>query len=321
MRDSFTTRLEDLAATDPRIFLITGDLGFGVLDKFEKRFPKQYLNAGVAEQNMTGVATGIAMEGRIVFTYSIGNFPTLRCLEQIRNDAAYHEANVKVVAIGGGFSYGALGMSHHATEDLAIMRSIGIPVVAPGCDWEAAEAVDALVKTPGTCYLRLDRASAGSTARTGERFQLGRARTLRSGEDVTLIATGGILGEVLCAADRLTAERGVSGRVLSMHTVHPLDVDAVLAAARETGGIVTVEEHTIHGGLGGAVAEACLEGGVAPRNFARVGLRHGFTSIVGSQEYLRSKYGLDARSIMTAAEAVARGERSATTPERLTMSI
>lgn len=320
MRDSFTARLEHLAAADPRIFLVTGDLGFGVFDTFEKRFPKQYLNAGVAEQNMTGLATGIAMEGRIVFTYSIGNFPTLRCLEQVRNDAAYHEANVKVVAIGGGFSYGALGMSHHATEDLAIMRAIGIPVVAPGCDWEAAEAVDALVKTPGTCYLRLDRASAGSTARTGEKFQLGRARTLRSGEDVTLIATGGILGEVLCAADRL-AERGISCRVLSMHTVHPLDVDRVFTAARETGGIVTVEEHTINGGLGGAVAEACLDGGVAPRNFARLGLRHGFTSIVGSQEYLRSRYGLDARSIVTAAEAVARGERSATKPEWLTTTI
>src|SRR3954470_15102674 len=179
MRDAFTNRLEQRAAGNPRLFLITGDLGFGVLDKFERSFPSQYLNAGVAEQNMTGLATGIALEGRIVFTYSIGNFPTLRCLEQIRNDAAYHEANVKVVAIGGGFSYGALGMSHHATEDLAILRAIGIPVVAPGCDWEAAEAVDALVATPGTCYLRLDKTSAGSTGRAGEKFELGVSRRLR----------------------------------------------------------------------------------------------------------------------------------------------
>lgn len=321
MRDSFTARLEHLAANDPRIFLITGDLGFGVLDKFETRFPGQFLNAGVAEQNMTGLATGIAMEGRIVFTYSIGNFPTLRCLEQIRNDAAYHEANVKVVAIGGGFSYGALGMSHHATEDLAIMRAIGVPVVAPGCDWEAAEAVNALIETPGTCYLRLDRASAGSTGNVGERFGLGQARTLRTGEEVTLISTGGILSEVLKAADTLSAERGISCRVLSMHTVQPLDVNAVVAAARETGGIVTVEEHTVVGGLGGAVAEACLESGVVPRNFARVGLRHGFTSIVGCQEYLRVKYGLDWRSIMSVAEQVARGERAAQNPEWMTTTI
>src|SRR6266404_1477950 len=145
MRNAFIAELSELAGADPRILLITGDLGFGVFEDFARRYPRQFLNAGVAEQNMTGLATGIAMEGRIVFTYSIGNFPTLRCLEQIRNDAAYHNADVKVVAIGGGFSYGPLGMSHHATEDLAIMRAIGIPVIAPGCDWESAEAVDALV--------------------------------------------------------------------------------------------------------------------------------------------------------------------------------
>jgi transketolase len=309
MRDSFTARLEELAAADPRIMLITGDLGFGVLDSFEKKLPKQYLNVGVAEQNMTGVATGIAMEGRIVFTYSIGNFPTLRCLEQIRNDAAYHDANVKIVAIGGGFSYGALGMSHHATEDLAIMRAIGIPVVAPGCNWEAAESVNALVGTPGTCYLRLDRASAGSTGRPGEKFELGRARILRTGTDVTLIATGGILAEALAAEDLLRNERGINCRVLSMHTVSPLDVNAVLAAARETGGIVTVEEHTIHGGLGAAVAEACLDSAVIPRGFARVALRQGFSSIVGGQEFLRTYYGLDKAAIAAAAESLCRPAR------------
>jgi transketolase len=321
MRDSFTARLEELAAEDPRILLITGDLGFGVLDKFEKRFPKQYLNAGVAEQNMTGLATGIAMEGRIVFTYSIGNFPTLRCLEQIRNDAAYHNADVKVVAIGGGFSYGPLGMSHHATEDLAIMRAIGIPVIAPGCDWEAEETVNALVETPGTCYLRLDRASAGRTRRAGERFELGRARELRLGEDVTLVATGGILGEVVAAADMLLTNSGIKCRVLSMHTINPLDVDAVLAAARETGGIVTVEEHTLNGGLGGAVAEACLDHGVSPRGFHRLGVRGGFTSIVGSQEYLRERYGLDRISIAAAAESTARRSTASRNAGLLTIDI
>src|SRR5437870_4203198 len=138
MRDAFMARLERMAAADPRVFFITGDLGFGVVDRFAEKFPRQFLNAGVAEQNMTGLATGLALEGRVVYTYSIGNFPTLRCLEQVRNDAAYHDANVKVVAIGGGFSYGALGMSHHAMEDLAILRAIpGITVVAPGCLWEA----------------------------------------------------------------------------------------------------------------------------------------------------------------------------------------
>ena len=124
MRDAFVERLSELAAEDPRICLITGDLGFGVLDDFARHFPDQYINAGVAEQNMTAIAAGMALEGHVVFTYSIGNFPTLRCLEQIRNDVCYHNANVTIVAIGGGFSYGVLGMSHHATEDIAIMRAL-----------------------------------------------------------------------------------------------------------------------------------------------------------------------------------------------------
>ena len=124
MRDKFIQTLAEIARKDPRVILITGDLGFKVLDSFKKEFPRQFINAGVSEQNMTMLATGMAQEGRIVFTYSIGNFPTLRCLEMIRNDAAYHEANVKIVCIGGGFSYGALGPSHHASEDITVMRSL-----------------------------------------------------------------------------------------------------------------------------------------------------------------------------------------------------
>lgn len=310
MRDAFIARLESLAAADARVLLVTGDLGFGVLDSYASRFPRQFLNAGVAEQNMTGVATGIALEGRIVFTYSIANFPTLRCLEQIRNDAAYHNADVKVVAIGGGFSYGPLGMSHHATEDISIMRSLGIPVLAPGCDWEAAEAVTALVATSGTCYLRLDKTSAGDTHRPGEKFVLGRARVLREGDDITLISTGGILRIVLDAAERLSVG-GIGCRVLSMHTAHPLDRDAVLAAARETGGIVTVEEHTALGGMGGAVAECCLDAGVTPEVFRRVAWPAGSPYLVGSQEYLRSQYAMDAVAIVDAVtEALRSGGKS-----------
>src|ERR1035438_1617960 len=137
MRDKFIHTLLKLAENDPRIMLITADLGFAVFDDYRRQFPLQFINAGVAEQNMTLVATGMALEGHIVFSYSIGNFPTLRCLEMIRNDAAYHGANVKVVSVGGGFSYGALGISHHATEDLAIMRAIpGVTVVSPCGLWE-----------------------------------------------------------------------------------------------------------------------------------------------------------------------------------------
>lgn len=309
MRDQFIRRLSALAESDPRLMLLTADLGFGVLNTFAERFPSQFLNVGVAEQNMTGLATGLALEGRVVFTYSIANFPTLRCLEQIRNDAAYHDANVKITAIGGGFSYGALGMSHHATEDLAILRALPITVVAPGCDWEATEATTAIARQPGTCYLRLDRSSAGSTQQPGETFELGKARMLRDGSDLTIVSTGGILGAVLEAAERLSIH-GVEARVLSIHTVRPLDSAAVIAASAETGGILTVEEHTIHGGLGSAVAEACLDGGAAPRSFHRIGLRAGFTTHVGSQEYLRRQYGIDCDAIERAALAMVRRART-----------
>lgn len=297
MRDAFVRRLMVLAGQRPEVMLVTGDLGFGVLTGFKERFPRQYVNAGVAEQHMTGLATGLALSGKIVFTYSIANFSTLRCLEQIRNDACYHDADVKVVSVGGGFSYGALGISHHATEDLAIMRALpNITVLAPGDLWEAEEATEALVRTPGTAYLRLDKSSAPATARPGERFEIGKARVVREGGDVTLIAAGGVLGEALTAADLLIGS-GISCRVVSMHTLKPLDLEAVAAACRETGGVVTVEEHTVDGGLGGAVAEACLEQDLRPGWFTRIGLREGFSCVVGSQPYLRARYGIDAERI------------------------
>lgn len=297
MRDQFITRLGEMAERDPRIMLITGDLGFGVLNEYKQRFPKQFINAGVAEQNMTGIATGLAMEGYIVYTYSIANFVFMRCLEQIRNDASYHDCNVNVVCVGGGFSYGALGISHHATEDLAIMRSLpGVKVLSPCDHWEAAEATEAIANSPGVTYLRLDKSAAETSNSPSEAFQLGKIRRVREGTDVTLAATGGILAEALASAEELAAQ-GIQARVLSVHTLKPLDTEALIAAAEETGGILTIEEHTVHGGLGGTVAEALLENGARPGFFHRIGLRQGFSSIVGSQDYLRSYYEMDHRAI------------------------
>lgn len=304
MRDSFIARLCELAAANDRIVLITGDLGFRVLDEFVARHPYQFINAGVAEQNMTGLATGLALEGRIVFTYSIANFSTLRCLEQIRNGACYHDLNVNVVSVGGGLSYGPLGISHHATEDLSIMRALpNLTVVAPANEWEAGEATVALVERPGAGYLRLDHSSADYPVNDGSQFQIGMAVRVADGEDLTLISTGGILGEVLDASSTL-AEVGIRARVLSMHTLSPLDVSSITAAATETGGIVTVEENTVAGGLGGAVAEELLESGSRPGFFYRIGLRAGFSSIVGSQQYLRRQYGLDRESIASTVKLV-----------------
>ncbi len=301
MRTAFVQALTDLASRDRRITLITGDLGFGVLEGFGRAYPHQFFNIGVAEQNMTSVAAGMALTGRIVFTYSIGNFPTLRCLEQIRNDVCYHEADVKVVTIGGGFAYGALGMSHHATEDLAIMRALpNMVVVAPGDPLETAAAVRAVAERSGPCYLRLGRAGEHTVHGDGMRFELGRAITLRDGGDVTLISTGAMLERALRVAERLDAE-GVHARVVSMHTLKPLDTDAVADAARQTGAIVTLEEHSAIGGLGSAVAEALLDGPVCPVRLRRVALPSMFAPTVGGQDYLRDALGLSESAV---AEAV-----------------
>lgn len=297
MRDEFIKALAAAAANRPDLMLLTGDLGFSVLDEFRARFPKQFLNVGVAEQNMTGLAAGMALDGRLVFTYSIGSFPTMRCLEQIRNDVCYHDANVKIVCVGGGMSYGPVGASHHATEDLAIMRSLPNMIVVSPCDpWEAVEATKAIIDTPGPAYLRLDKSAAPVTKFSGEVFEIGKARTLRDGHDVTLVGVGGVVAEALEASDML-ALRGISSRILSVHTVKPLDIETLALAARDTGGIVTIEEHMVVGGLGGAVAESLMEAGVVPEFFVRIGLQSCFSSVVGSQKYLRTVYGLDARCI------------------------
>ncbi len=180
MRTAFIDELCEITEKDGRVWLLTGDLGFSVLGRFYNRFPERYVNVGVAEQDMTGIAAGLALSGKIVFTYSIANFPTLRCVEQIRNDVCYHEANVKIVAVGGGLVYGAQGVTHHGTEDLAIMRALpNMTVVAPGDPAEAALATRAVVERPGPCYLRLGRAGEPTVHQTSPDFQIGKAITVR----------------------------------------------------------------------------------------------------------------------------------------------
>ncbi len=305
MKEPFFSALCSLAERDPRIFFITGDLGFGAVEAFQDRYPKQFLNAGVAEQNMTGLAVGLALEGRIVFTYSIANFPILRCLEQIRNDAAYHAANVNVVSIGGGFSYGALGMSHHATEDLAIMRALPeVAVVAPGDNWEAEEATKAVAARPGVCYLRLDKSAAPASHAEGERFELGRARIVRRGARVAFVTCGGVLGEVLQAANILE-KTGITPTVVSLHTVKPVDAASLRELASKHEIIVTVEEHGLAGGLGSAVLEVLADANAMPGRFVRIGIDGlSYVSVVGSQEYLRRQCGLDADSIVAKVSAL-----------------
>jgi transketolase len=301
MRSAFINSLIELAAADERITLITGDLGFGVVERFAEHFPNRFINAGVAEQNMTGIAAGLAFSGKIVFTYSIGNFPTLRCLEQIRNDVCYHGANVKIVTVGGGFAYGPLGASHHATEDLAILRALpNMTVVAPGDPLEAGHATKALAAHPGPAYLRLGRAGEPVIHTDQFDFEVGKVIQLADGRDITLISTGGMLYDTFAAA-QILERSGIHSRVLSMHTIKPLDEEAVLAAACETSAILTIEEHSIIGGLGGAVAELLAECVSRTVAFKRLGLPSQFNSRVGTQRFLKDSHSLSAAGIADAA--------------------
>jgi transketolase len=307
VRDSCINSLTDLAEKNRKIFLITADLGFGLFDDFVKRCPKQFLNVGIAEQNMIGIATGLALEGRTVFVYSLANFPTLRCLEQIRNDACYHGLNINIISSGCGLTYGALGISHHATEDIGILRTLPeMTIIAPGDNWESSQAVPALADNAGVGYIRLDRSSAGRTEKPGEKFIIGKARRLADGSDISLLCTGGMLAVGLKAAEDLKSE-GISCRVVSFHTVKPLDGDEIRLAVKETGGIITLEEHTLFGGFGSAVAEYCMDSGSIPAKFYRSALRDGFTCIVGDQEYLRNCYKIDGESVKMKVRELVKG--------------
>jgi len=296
VRTAFVRALMKAACENPRILLLTGDLGFAVLDEFRANCPRQFYNVGVAEQNLAGVAAGLALSGHIVFTYSIGNFPTLRCLEQVRNDICYHQADVKIVTVGGGLAYGSLGMSHFATEDLAILRALPeLTVVAPGDPIEVEQLMPQIVARPGPVYLRLGRAGEQPVHDPATVVELGRPTRARAGSDVLLLTAGGMLPVALEAARQLEPD-GISTAVVSVHTLKPLDGDAICALAARFRVVVTCEEHTALGGLGGAVAEVLLEAGVTP-TFRRFALAPAFPSGVGSQEYLRTANRLDAPAL------------------------
>lgn len=297
MRDTFVRTLIEVAKKNPSVELITGDLGFGVLKPFWEQCPDQFTNAGIAEQNMTTVAAGMALEGKTVFTYSIGNFPTLRCLEQIRNDCAYHNANVKVVCIGGGFVYGSLGMSHQATEDLAILRALpDVVVMAPADLVEAEEATKAIAAYPGTCYLRLGRGGEKRIHEKIENFQIGKAIKVRDGKRVAIFSTGAIFDEVRDAYEMLI-EKGYDPAVYTFPTVKPLDKEVIKACNRDFDLIVSCEEHNIVGGFGGAVAEVMAEMKQKKAYLLRIGLNDEYSGRVGNQKYLRDQYGLSAAKI------------------------
>lgn len=289
MRNAFIRSLIELARRNPRIFLLVGDLGYSVVEPFQNEFPDRFLNVGVAEQNLTGIAAGLALSGNIVFTYSIANFPTLRCLEQIRNDLCYHRANVKIVAVGSGVGYGPSGVTHHGTEDVAVLRALpGMALFSPADPVETALATRGAAEWPGPCYLRLGKSGEPAIHQEPPEFRIGWPIQLRNGRDVVILATGPVARNALLAAEKLE-KTGIAAGMYSVHTIKPLKEEFLLELSRQTPLLVTVEEHSATGGLGSAVAEILAEMSGTRPTLKRLALPDGFQP-VGSHEFLLSKH-------------------------------
>ncbi|WP_105429565.1 MULTISPECIES: transketolase family protein [Neorhizobium] len=301
-RDAFAATLERLAAEDETVVAVCNDsVGSSKLGGFKSRFPERLVNVGIAEQNMVGVGAGLANGGRIPFVCGASPFLTGRSLEQIKADISYSNANVKLVGISSGMAYGELGPTHHSIEDFAWTRVLpNLPVIAPCDRVETAAAIEWAAKYEGPCFLRLSRVGVPDLLPEGHTFELGKANLLRQGSDVTLIANGTLTHRMVKAADIL-AERNISARVLNLATVRPIDEAAIIEAARETGAIVTAEEHSVFGGLGSAVAEVVVD--YAPVPMKRLGVP-GIYAPTGSAEFLLDEFGMAPLAIADAAQAL-----------------
>ncbi|MCY9668865.1 transketolase family protein [Paenibacillus alginolyticus] len=258
--------LMNLAETDQDIMVLTSDSrGSAAMAPFAKAFPNQFVEVGIAEQNIVGISAGLAHSGKKPFVTSPACFLSMRSIEQIKVDVAYSGTNVKLVGISGGVSYGALGMSHHSVQDIAVARAIpGLAVVLPADRHETKRMTEALVKHQGGVYVRIGRNAVEDVYESDDyEFVIGKAVTLRDGTDLTIIATGETV-RVALDTEKALQEVGISCRVINMHTIKPLDDEAIIRAAGETGHIITVEEHSIFGGLGAAIAEVVVQHQLVP---------------------------------------------------------
>ncbi len=303
MRTAFVETLTELAEKDERVWLVTGDLGFSVFEEFAKRFPDRYLNVGVAEQDMIGVSAGLALSGMRPFAYSISTFASMRAYEQIRNDVCYQ--NLPVVIVGGGstFSYSTFGATHMPLEDVAIMRALpNMRVAVPGDPAEVRALLTALHQESGPGYMRIAKKGEPVVHTDQSGITLGMMSLMRDGSDGTIMVSGRQLPNALAAAD-LLAGRGIQPRVLSAHTVKPFDAAATVRAAKETGAILTVEEHSRVGGLASAVADVLASERLAVP-FSALAVSDSFPKGVGSQEYFLAAHSLTAEGVADALAAL-----------------
>jgi transketolase len=301
MRDDFVAELAELAATDERVVLLTGDLGYLVLDVFSSRFPDRFFNVGVAEQNMVGIATGLAEAGYVPFVYSIATFATMRAYEFVRNGPVLHNLPVRIVGVGGGFDYGHNGITHFALEDYAVMRAQpGLTVVAPADSAQARAAVWATRELAQPIYFRVGKTGTPVPGLNG-RFAAGGIQLIGDGADVALIAIGSIAREAQRAAEML-AEEGVAATVAVVSTFNPSPVEDL---AQLLGGLslaISVETHYLSGGLGSLVAETITERGLSCR-LIRAGVDSVPRGLAGSQQFLEDRFGLSAHHLAATAQA------------------
>ena len=307
MRNAFADEITKLGKEDPRVVLLSGDIGNKLFDKFKEGAEGRFLNCGVAEANMMSVASGMALSGLRPVVYTITPFTTTRCFEQIRVDACYHEAPVTIVGTGSGLSYADLGPTHHSLEDLAILRTLpGMTVFAPCDEVELRLGLRAALKQNAPLYMRIGKKGEPIIHKTPPAaFALGKAITLRPGRDACLIAAGTVMPDVLAAADALE-KVGISTRVESFHTIKPLDAAKLAEVFCSTKLVAVIEEHGLVGGLGGAIAEwRAAEDGALARMLA-FGTPDEFMHEVGTQEYARRKFGLTADNIAGRVRSVLR---------------
>ena len=292
MRNAFAQEITALAQQDPRVVVLSGDIGNRLFDDLKAKCPGRFLNCGVAEANMIGVAAGLALSGLRPVCYTITPFLTYRCIEQIRVDVCYHHVPVVLVGTGAGLSYASLGATHHSCEEMGMLRLLpGLSVVAPADSWEVRAGLRAALRSPTPVYMRIGKKGEPNVHAALPDFRIGRAIPLRDGQQAVILAAGTILPEALAAAEKLGA-RGVSTAVFSFHTVKPLDADLLASVFERFRVVATLEEHSVLGGLGGAVAE-WLADHPAPRSrLVRFGSPDEFLHLTCEQEAAREHYGL-----------------------------
>jgi transketolase len=296
MRNVFVRKLTELVSKNKDIYLLTGDLGFSVFDEFKEKFPDNYINMGISEANMIGVAAGMAMRGKKVFVYSIIPFVTFRVLEQIRNDLCLQNLPVKIVGVGVGLTYGTSGPTHHSIEDIGVMSSLpNLTVISPGDPIEVEKLVEQTLNLESPCYIRLGKSGEENVNLPDVNLRIGKGNIIKNGKDIALILNGNMLSVAMKVSYDLEKE-GISSMVISLHTIKPLDEILLKEVAYKVKQLFIIEEQILSCGLGSRIAFFYSQENINVK-ISYIGLPDDFVKLIGKQDFLRTKFGLDSVSI------------------------